>query len=49
MASYGLKNHIRINVGLPEENRRCVQALERVLVESGCAKMVAGDATAVVR
>jgi len=49
MASYGLKNHIRINVGLPEENRRCVQALERVLAESGCAKVVAGDTTAAVR
>ncbi len=33
MASYGLLHHIRINVGLPEENRRFVTALEEVLAE----------------
>ncbi len=41
MASYGLKNHIRINIGLPEENRRCIQALELVLAELGDTKRIA--------
>ena len=31
MTAYGLPNHIRITVGLPEENLRCVEALQRVL------------------
>jgi len=40
MASYGLKSHVRINVGLPEENLRCMQALEQVLIEMGVPKRV---------
>ena len=31
MVSYGFPTHIRVNVGLPEENRRRIQALETVL------------------
>lgn len=31
MNAYGLNNYIRINVGLPEENRRFVTALKKVL------------------
>lgn len=31
MDSYGLPHHIRINVGLPEENERFIQALKKVL------------------
>ena len=31
VANYGMPNHLRISIGLPEENRRCVAALERVL------------------
>ncbi len=31
MASYGLANYIRITVGLPEENRKCIAALKKVL------------------
>ncbi len=31
VANYGLPNHLRISIGLPEENKRCVQALTRVL------------------
>ncbi|MEA3386683.1 MAG: histidinol-phosphate transaminase, partial [Thermodesulfobacteriota bacterium] len=31
MTAYGLPNHIRITVGLPEENLRCVEALQKVL------------------
>ncbi len=31
MSSYGYPEYIRINTGLPEENRRLVQALEQVL------------------
>jgi histidinol-phosphate aminotransferase len=31
MASYGYPGYIRINAGLPEENRRFVQALKKVL------------------
>lgn len=33
MASYGLPRHIRINVGLPEENQRLVKTLEAALAE----------------
>jgi len=31
MNIYGLPNHIRITVGLPEENSRCVEALRKAL------------------
>ncbi len=31
MNGYGLPRHVRVSVGLPEENRRLVAALERVL------------------
>lgn len=31
MESFGLKDHIRINVGLPEENKRFINTLKRVL------------------
>ena len=31
MSSYGYPEHIRINVGLPEENRRFVEALQKVI------------------
>jgi histidinol-phosphate aminotransferase len=31
MDSYGLPDHIRITVGLPEENRRFIKALKKVL------------------
>ena len=31
MAPYGLKTHLRITSGLPEENQRCVKALKKVL------------------
>lgn len=30
---YGLANHLRISVGLPEHNRRLIQALHKVLVQ----------------
>jgi histidinol-phosphate aminotransferase len=31
MDGYGLPEYVRITVGLPEENRRCVRTLARVL------------------
>jgi histidinol-phosphate aminotransferase len=31
MTAYGLPNHIRITVGLHEENLRCIEALQKVL------------------
>jgi histidinol-phosphate aminotransferase len=31
IAGYGLPNHLRISVGLPEENAQCLEALARVL------------------
>ena len=31
MSAYGFPNYIRINVGLPEENRRFLVALDQVL------------------
>jgi histidinol-phosphate aminotransferase len=33
MTAYGFPNYIRINVGLPEENRRFLAALDRVMAE----------------
>ncbi len=31
MASYGYSQHIRVNIGKPEENIRFLEALEQVL------------------
>jgi histidinol-phosphate aminotransferase len=31
MSSYGYPEYIRVNTGLPEENKRLIQALEQVL------------------
>ncbi len=31
MAGYGLDEYLRISVGLPEENERCIQSLKKVL------------------
>lgn len=31
VANYGLPNHLRISIGLPEENARCLAALNKVL------------------
>ena len=31
MSSYGYPEYIRINTGLPEENKRLIQAIEQVL------------------
>jgi histidinol-phosphate aminotransferase len=31
MESFGLKDHIRVNVGLPHENKKFIQALEEIL------------------
>ncbi len=31
VANYGMPNHLRITVGLPEENQRCLEAMARVL------------------
>ena len=31
VANYGMPNHLRVTVGLPEENRRLLTALEKVL------------------
>jgi len=31
MESFGLNDYIRINVGLPEENKRFIKTLEKVL------------------
>ncbi len=30
MKSYGLEDYIRVNIGLPEENRRFLRALKQV-------------------
>ena len=34
VANYGMPGHLRISIGLPEENRRCLEALSQVLGES---------------
>jgi histidinol-phosphate aminotransferase len=34
MKSFGLEDYIRVNVGLPEENRRFLQVLKKVLAQS---------------
>lgn len=31
VANYGLPNHLRVSIGRPEENERCLQALKNVL------------------
>ena len=31
IAEYGLPNHLRVSVGLPEENERFLSTLERLL------------------
>ena len=31
MESFGLKDYIRVNVGLPEENNRFIETLEKIL------------------
>lgn len=33
VANYGLHEHLRISIGLPDENRRCLEALAQVLAE----------------
>jgi histidinol-phosphate aminotransferase len=35
MDGYGLPEHLRVTIGLPEENRRFIEALEAVLREGG--------------
>lgn len=35
VGNYGMPNHLRVSVGLPEENERCIAALERVLRVGG--------------
>jgi histidinol-phosphate/aromatic aminotransferase/cobyric acid decarboxylase-like protein len=35
MDEYGFPNYIRVNVGLPVENRRFLETLERVLEMRG--------------
>ena len=35
MSAYGFPNFIRINVGLPEENRRFLEALDRIIDSNG--------------
>jgi histidinol-phosphate aminotransferase len=35
MDAYGLPQHIRVNVGLPQENRRFLEALSKVLGMNG--------------
>ncbi len=42
MKSYGLEDYIRVNVGLPEENRRFLKALETILTERGIRKRSKG-------
>ena len=34
MTAYGFPNHVRITIGRPEENRRCLAALEKALKET---------------
>jgi histidinol-phosphate aminotransferase len=31
VANYGMPNHLRITIGLPEENRRFIEALRKIL------------------
>ncbi|HIJ28461.1 MAG TPA: histidinol-phosphate transaminase, partial [Gammaproteobacteria bacterium] len=34
VANYGMPNHLRISIGLPSENDRCIQVLTQILRES---------------
>ncbi len=34
VGNYGLPHHLRVTVGLPEQNRRLLQALKRIGVAS---------------
>lgn len=36
VAGYGMPRHLRVSVGLPEENARCLEALDDVLAGAGC-------------
>jgi histidinol-phosphate aminotransferase len=31
VANYGMPNHLRITIGLPEENRRFIEALRKIV------------------
>lgn len=31
VGNYGMANHLRISIGLPEENLRCLQVLTKIL------------------
>lgn len=31
VGNYGMPNHLRISIGLPQENKRCIEALSKVL------------------
>jgi histidinol-phosphate aminotransferase len=33
VANYGMPNHLRVTVGLPEEHERFINALEKVIRE----------------
>lgn len=33
VANYGMPNHLRISIGLPEENQRCLEALAKMVAE----------------
>ena len=33
VGNYGMPNHLRISIGLPQENERCIEALSKVLEE----------------
>jgi histidinol-phosphate aminotransferase len=32
VANYGMPNHLRVTVGIPEENARFIEALKRFLI-----------------
>lgn len=44
VAGYGLPDHLRVTVGLPEENERFLTALDRVLAPSGSDPLTSGVA-----
>ena len=31
IANYGLPNHLRITISTPEDNKRCIDALDKVM------------------
>ena len=35
VAGYGMPRHLRVSIGLPEENQRFLEALKRVLERRG--------------